>query len=179
MNFSFLSATDLHLSCILLKWDVDAALTRLLWAILCSFSTLPSCLWLLTGAILSVFATSCFPQPRCSPTHLQSVAPHCRSPQCHLPTPSAGPPEPRLSPPKPTPFLSGFQSLQTRGHNLKRKAQKIWNCCSYSQHLFFLFPAHKHPVHLAVIVLVEKENFITTFGCWFKHMSGPSKSVRW
>lgn len=119
---------------ILLKWDVNAALVHLLWAIFCSFSTLPSCLWLLTGAILSVFATSCFPQPRCSLTHLQSVAPRCRSPQCHLPTPSAGPPEPRLPPPKPTPFLSGFQSLQTRGHSLKRKAQK-------NLKLLFLLPA--------------------------------------
>lgn len=153
-------------------------LVHLLWAVLCSFSTLPGCLRLLTGAILSVFATSCFPQPRCSPTHLQSVAPHCRSLQCHLPTPSAGPPEPRLPPPKPTPFPSGFQSLQTRGHNLKRRAQKIWSCCSYSQNIFFLLPAHKHHPYLTVIVLGEKENSSTTFDCCFKHMSSHIKAVR-
>lgn len=178
LSSSCQSVTNLHLSHIVLDCDINAALVRLLWAVLWSFFTLPGCLWLLAGAILTVFATSCYSQLCYSPTHLQSVAPHCRSPQCHLPIPSAGPPEPRLPPHKPKPFLSGFQSLQTRGHNLKIKAQKIWSCGSCSQHLLFLLTVHIHLPHIAVIV-EEKDNSCTSFGCCFNHTTICIKAVRW
>lgn len=75
----------------------------------------------------------------------------------------------------PHPFYQGFKACKQEVTIWKERLKKSEAAVPIPQHLFFFLPAHKHPPHLAVIVLGEKENSSTTFGCYFKHTASHTE----